>query len=177
MRYPIKEVFSVCCVNHVGSLGTGLVLGSGDGSMAANPGSSGLGLSGNVFDSRGNNGMYSSRRSRSLDRGGGMGGLLDERGGGGMESRMSGGGNIYSSSGGGGGRVLFDRAMDYDHGRAGGADYDRGDRGNTDSYGRSDTSTVFVKNVRLLTLHLLYCVPTDVSAPFESFSLDFCQCR
>lgn len=139
-------------MGNVGSLGGGIMVGGGGGGGgvstnlgSAGPGSSGL-MSGSVFDSLGNGGMYSSRRSGSLDRGGGLGSLMDERGGG-MESRMSGGGNLYGSSGGGGGRLSFDRAMDYDHGRAPVIDYDRGDRGDSDPYGRSDTSTVFVKNL------------------------------
>lgn len=141
-------------MGNVGSLGAGLMLGGGGAGVSANPSVLGSaapgsmsGLSGNVFDSLRNNGMYSSGRSESLDRGGVIGSMMDERGGG-MESRMSGGGNVYSSSsGGGGGRLMFDRAMDYDHGRAAGMDYDRGDRSDSDAYGRSDTSTVFVKNL------------------------------
>ena len=126
--------------------GSGVLMGGGR-SMSANSGilgSSGAGsrelVSGiptNVLDSLGNNRMYASGGLRSMDRG-----LVDERGDM-MDSRMSGGGNMYGSSG--GGRMSYDRGPDYDDRRS--LDYDRGDRGGSDPYARSDISTVFVKNV------------------------------
>jgi len=139
----------------MGLSGSG-VLGGGGGSVSANPGilsSSGMGSSGLMMDSLGNNGrMFSSRRSRSMDRGPAMGSRMDDRGGG-MESRMPGGGNIYSSSGGGGSRMAYDRSPDFVRGRAASMEYDRDDRGGgmdrgiSDPYGKSEVSTVFVKNV------------------------------
>ena len=165
---------NLCFVGGPGSLGTDMmglggsgILSGGGGGVSASPGmmgssgggSSGLmaGLSANVLDSLGNNRMFSS--GGSMDRGAGFANLLDERGGG-MESRMSGGGNMYGSSGGGGGRLSFDRAMDYDHGRASSLDYDRGDRGGSDPYGRSDTCTVFVRNVSCLQyLTIVFLTP------------------
>jgi len=128
------------------------VLGGGSsGGLSTNPsvlGSAGLGSS-SVYDSLGNGRMYSSRRSGSLERGGGMLSRIDDRIAG-IESRISGGATVYGSTSGGvsGSRLTFDRAMDYDHGRTGGmGDYDRVDRGGSDVYGRTDVNTVFVKNV------------------------------
>lgn len=117
----------------VGSLGAGLMgLGGSGGSVAANAGILGSSSAGSkVRDSLGNNGMYASGGSRSLERG--MGSMMDERERG-MESRMSGGGNMYGSSGGGGGRMTYD----YEHTRGASVDYDRGDRGGSD---------IFVKNL------------------------------
>ena len=127
--------------------GSGVLMGGGRG-MSANPGilgSSGAGsreIMSNVLDNLGNNRMYASGRSRSIDRG-----VLDDREDM-MESRMSGGGNMYGSSGGGGGRMSYDRGPDYEDRRS--LDYDRGDRVGSDPYARSDICTVFVKNVSCL---------------------------
>ena len=158
----------------MGGLGAGLmglggsgILSGGGGGVSATPtirGSSGVGsgglmsgLSASVLDSLGNNGMFSSGGSASMDRGAGIGSMMDDR----MESRMSGGGNMYSSSGGGGGgRVSYDRAPEYERSRTTSMDYDRGDRGSSDPYARADTSTVFVRNVGfqqfLLLCHFIY---------------------
>jgi len=124
-------------VGGLGSLGAGLMgLGGSGGSVAANAGILGSSSAGSkVRDSLGNNGMYASGGSRSLERG--MGSMMDERERG-MESRMSGGGNMYGSSGGGGGRMTYD----YEHTRGASVDYDRGDRGGSD---------IFVKNVSCRT--------------------------
>ena len=151
----LSIVRSVC---GLGSLVGSGILSGGGGSVSANPGilgSSGMGSGGLVMDSLGNNGgMYSSRRSRSMDRGPAMGSRMDrDDRGSGMESRMSSGGNIYSSSSGGGGRMAYDRGPEYERGRADSMEYDRGgDRGTSDPYGKSEVSTVFVKNVSRLSL-------------------------
>ena len=133
--------------------GSGILAGGGAG-LTTSPGilgSSGVGSSGlvsglpaSVLDSLGNNGMYSSGRSASVDRGHRMGSRMDDRRGR-MESRMSGGGDMYGSSGQGQdmGRVPYD----HDRGRPVSIDYDRGDRGSSDPYARSDTCSIFVKNV------------------------------
>lgn len=148
--------------------GSGVLMGGGRG-MSANAailGSSSAGsrelvsgISTSVLDSLGNSRMYASGGSRSMDRG-----VVDERGDM-MDSRISGGGNMYGSSGGGGGRMSYDRGLDYDDRRS--LDYDRGDRGGSDPYARSDICTVFVKNVSCLhsSRNICLCLLQKLNRP------------